>query len=199
MNCMNKNHGCAHICRETPKGGIACECRPGFELTKNQRECKCKSQPFTRASDNIYIAVLKIFPHRKVVRSSVWYDFYLCCSPEKNTGGFEIATCVMREIKCSTNGRYLQLLIPILTLVLEGCTGVGLTWEWIGTGSIDSKKWECEWTRVLRNMKNNQQEFTFVIFQPALDSKFMCPNIEAWQRTFFVMIHPGIQLPGAFW
>ena len=42
MNCMNKNHGCAHICRETPKGGIACECRPGFELTKNQRDCKCK-------------------------------------------------------------------------------------------------------------------------------------------------------------
>lgn len=39
---MNKNHGCAHICRETPKGGIACECRPGFELTKNQRDCKCK-------------------------------------------------------------------------------------------------------------------------------------------------------------
>lgn len=42
MNCMNKNHGCAHICRETPKGGIACECRPGFELTKNQRDCKRK-------------------------------------------------------------------------------------------------------------------------------------------------------------
>ena len=42
MNCMNKNHGCAHICRETPKGGIACECRPGFELTKNQRDCKCE-------------------------------------------------------------------------------------------------------------------------------------------------------------
>lgn len=40
---MNKNHGCAHICRETPKGGIACECRPGFELTKNQRDCKCKN------------------------------------------------------------------------------------------------------------------------------------------------------------
>ncbi|ETE73249.1 Signal peptide, CUB and EGF-like domain-containing protein 3, partial [Ophiophagus hannah] len=40
MNCMNKNHGCAHICRETAKGGIACECRPGFELTKNQRDCK---------------------------------------------------------------------------------------------------------------------------------------------------------------
>lgn len=39
---MNKNHGCAHICRETPKGGIACECRPGFELTKNQRDCKRK-------------------------------------------------------------------------------------------------------------------------------------------------------------
>lgn len=43
MNCMNKNHGCAHICRETPKGGIACECRPGFELTKNQRDCKCEA------------------------------------------------------------------------------------------------------------------------------------------------------------
>lgn len=42
---MNKNHGCAHICRETPKGGIACECRPGFELTKNQRDCKRKEHP----------------------------------------------------------------------------------------------------------------------------------------------------------
>lgn len=41
---MNKNHGCAHICRETPKGGIACECRPGFELTKNQRDCKRETQ-----------------------------------------------------------------------------------------------------------------------------------------------------------
>lgn len=36
---MNKDHGCAHICRETPKGGVACECRPGFELSKNQRSC----------------------------------------------------------------------------------------------------------------------------------------------------------------
>lgn len=41
MNCMNKDHGCAHICRETPKGGVACECRPGFELAENQRDCKC--------------------------------------------------------------------------------------------------------------------------------------------------------------
>uniref|UniRef100_A0A8C1LYB9 Signal peptide, CUB and EGF-like domain-containing protein 2 n=1 Tax=Cyprinus carpio TaxID=7962 RepID=A0A8C1LYB9_CYPCA len=40
MNCMNKDHGCAHICRETPKGGVACECRPGFELAENQRDCK---------------------------------------------------------------------------------------------------------------------------------------------------------------
>ncbi|MGH0115690.1 UNVERIFIED_CONTAM: hypothetical protein FKN15_038013 [Acipenser sinensis] len=39
MNCMNKEHGCAHICRETPKGGVACECRPGFEIAKNQRDC----------------------------------------------------------------------------------------------------------------------------------------------------------------
>ncbi|XP_043561812.1 signal peptide, CUB and EGF-like domain-containing protein 2 isoform X9 [Chiloscyllium plagiosum] len=39
MSCMNKEHGCAHICRETPKGGIACECRPGFELARNQRGC----------------------------------------------------------------------------------------------------------------------------------------------------------------
>ncbi|KAM4666111.1 signal peptide, CUB and EGF-like domain-containing protein 2 isoform 1-T3 [Amazona ochrocephala] len=39
MSCMNKDHGCAHICRETPKGGVACECRPGFELSKNQRNC----------------------------------------------------------------------------------------------------------------------------------------------------------------
>lgn len=38
--CMDKNHGCAHICRETPKGGIACECRPGFQLTRNMRDCK---------------------------------------------------------------------------------------------------------------------------------------------------------------
>ncbi|XP_072515941.1 signal peptide, CUB and EGF-like domain-containing protein 2 isoform X1 [Salminus brasiliensis] len=39
MSCMNKEHGCAHICRETPKGGVSCECRPGFELAKNQRGC----------------------------------------------------------------------------------------------------------------------------------------------------------------
>ncbi|XP_048401761.1 signal peptide, CUB and EGF-like domain-containing protein 2 isoform X5 [Stegostoma tigrinum] len=39
MSCMNKEHGCAHICRETPKGGVACECRPGFELARNQRGC----------------------------------------------------------------------------------------------------------------------------------------------------------------
>ncbi|KAG9465648.1 hypothetical protein GDO78_017967 [Eleutherodactylus coqui] len=36
---MNKEHGCAHICRETPRGGVACDCRPGFELAKNQRDC----------------------------------------------------------------------------------------------------------------------------------------------------------------
>ncbi|XP_069479784.1 signal peptide, CUB and EGF-like domain-containing protein 2 isoform X3 [Ambystoma mexicanum] len=39
LSCMNKEHGCAHICRESPKGGVACECRPGFELAKNQRDC----------------------------------------------------------------------------------------------------------------------------------------------------------------
>ncbi|XP_078800577.1 signal peptide, CUB and EGF-like domain-containing protein 2 isoform X3 [Oryzias latipes] len=39
LNCMNKEHGCAHICKETPKGGVACECRPGFVLAKNQRGC----------------------------------------------------------------------------------------------------------------------------------------------------------------
>lgn len=41
--CMDKNHGCAHICRETQKGGISCECRPGFQLTRNMKDCKCKS------------------------------------------------------------------------------------------------------------------------------------------------------------
>ncbi|XP_040847390.1 signal peptide, CUB and EGF-like domain-containing protein 1 isoform X2 [Ochotona curzoniae] len=39
MNCMNKEHGCAHICRETPKGGVACDCRPGFDLAPNQKDC----------------------------------------------------------------------------------------------------------------------------------------------------------------
>ncbi|XP_057185549.1 signal peptide, CUB and EGF-like domain-containing protein 2 isoform X2 [Triplophysa rosa] len=39
LSCMNKDHGCAHICKETPRGGVACECRPGFELAKNQRGC----------------------------------------------------------------------------------------------------------------------------------------------------------------
>uniref|UniRef100_A0A3B3D5J3 Signal peptide, CUB and EGF-like domain-containing protein 3 n=1 Tax=Oryzias melastigma TaxID=30732 RepID=A0A3B3D5J3_ORYME len=38
--CMDKNHGCAHICREAPKGGISCECRPGFQLTRNMKDCK---------------------------------------------------------------------------------------------------------------------------------------------------------------
>lgn len=41
--CMDKNHGCAHICRETQKGGIACECRPGFQLTRNMKDCKRES------------------------------------------------------------------------------------------------------------------------------------------------------------
>uniref|UniRef100_A0A4W5KQ06 Signal peptide, CUB and EGF-like domain-containing protein 2 n=1 Tax=Hucho hucho TaxID=62062 RepID=A0A4W5KQ06_9TELE len=41
LSCMNKEHGCAHICKETPKGGVACECRPGFKLAKNQRGCIC--------------------------------------------------------------------------------------------------------------------------------------------------------------
>lgn len=36
---MNKDHGCAHICRETPKGGVACDCRPGFDLAPNQKDC----------------------------------------------------------------------------------------------------------------------------------------------------------------
>uniref|UniRef100_A0A6Q2YVS9 Signal peptide, CUB domain, EGF-like 2 n=1 Tax=Esox lucius TaxID=8010 RepID=A0A6Q2YVS9_ESOLU len=39
LNCMNKEHGCAHICKETPKVGVACECRPGFLLARNQRGC----------------------------------------------------------------------------------------------------------------------------------------------------------------
>ncbi|XP_069821121.1 signal peptide, CUB and EGF-like domain-containing protein 2 isoform X3 [Dendropsophus ebraccatus] len=39
LSCMNKDHGCGHICRETPRGGVACDCRPGFELAKNQRDC----------------------------------------------------------------------------------------------------------------------------------------------------------------
>uniref|UniRef100_A0A8C5CW12 Signal peptide, CUB domain and EGF like domain containing 3 n=1 Tax=Gadus morhua TaxID=8049 RepID=A0A8C5CW12_GADMO len=38
--CMDKNHGCAHICRESQKGGISCECRPGFQLTRNMKDCK---------------------------------------------------------------------------------------------------------------------------------------------------------------
>lgn len=50
---MNKNHGCAHICRETPKGGIACECRPGFELTKNQRDCKCETPGWQRRRETM--------------------------------------------------------------------------------------------------------------------------------------------------
>lgn len=41
--CMDKNHGCAHICRESQKGGISCECRPGFQLTRNMKDCKCES------------------------------------------------------------------------------------------------------------------------------------------------------------
>lgn len=42
LSCMNKDHGCGHICKEAPRGSIACECRPGFELAKNQRDCICK-------------------------------------------------------------------------------------------------------------------------------------------------------------
>uniref|UniRef100_A0A4W4G0V8 Signal peptide, CUB domain, EGF-like 2 n=1 Tax=Electrophorus electricus TaxID=8005 RepID=A0A4W4G0V8_ELEEL len=39
LSCMNKEHGCSHICRETPKGGVSCECRPGFELATDQHGC----------------------------------------------------------------------------------------------------------------------------------------------------------------
>ncbi|KAM6459408.1 signal peptide, CUB and EGF-like domain-containing protein 2 isoform 4-T4 [Liasis olivaceus] len=39
VSCMNKDHGCDHICKEAPKGGVDCECRPGFELARNQRDC----------------------------------------------------------------------------------------------------------------------------------------------------------------
>ncbi|XP_025025439.1 signal peptide, CUB and EGF-like domain-containing protein 2 isoform X5 [Python bivittatus] len=39
VSCMNKDHGCGHICKEAPKGGVDCECRPGFELARNQRDC----------------------------------------------------------------------------------------------------------------------------------------------------------------
>nr|XP_035977281.1 signal peptide, CUB and EGF-like domain-containing protein 2 isoform X3 [Halichoerus grypus] len=39
LSCMNQNHGCSHICKEAPRGSVACECRPGFELAKNQRDC----------------------------------------------------------------------------------------------------------------------------------------------------------------
>lgn len=42
LSCMNKNHGCSHICKEAPRGSVACECRPGFELAKNQRDCICE-------------------------------------------------------------------------------------------------------------------------------------------------------------
>ncbi|XP_063294927.1 signal peptide, CUB and EGF-like domain-containing protein 2 isoform X3 [Pelobates fuscus] len=39
LSCMNKDHGCAQICREAPRVGVSCDCRPGFELAKNQRDC----------------------------------------------------------------------------------------------------------------------------------------------------------------
>uniref|UniRef100_A0AAR2LLY3 Signal peptide, CUB and EGF-like domain-containing protein 2 n=1 Tax=Pygocentrus nattereri TaxID=42514 RepID=A0AAR2LLY3_PYGNA len=40
FNNTTVDHGCAHICRETPKGGVSCECRPGFELAENQQDCR---------------------------------------------------------------------------------------------------------------------------------------------------------------
>ncbi|KAM7086598.1 signal peptide, CUB and EGF-like domain-containing protein 2 isoform 3-T3 [Molossus nigricans] len=39
LSCMNKNHSCSHICKEAPKGRIVCECRPGFQLSLNLRDC----------------------------------------------------------------------------------------------------------------------------------------------------------------
>lgn len=63
MSCMNKDHGCAHICRETPKGGVACECRPGFELSKNQRSCICMQHStyaygFPKWTNSVLFAVI---------------------------------------------------------------------------------------------------------------------------------------------
>lgn len=74
---MNKNHGCAHICRETPKGGIACECRPGFELTKNQRDCKRKESA----------PEMGIRP-RGPLTLSPWYRHLLQCTDPPSSNRF---------------------------------------------------------------------------------------------------------------
>uniref|UniRef100_A0AAX7W7A2 Signal peptide, CUB and EGF-like domain-containing protein 2 n=1 Tax=Astatotilapia calliptera TaxID=8154 RepID=A0AAX7W7A2_ASTCA len=57
LNCMNKEHGCAHICKETSKGGVACECRPGFELAKNQRDCICTCTLTLASLHVVYLTV----------------------------------------------------------------------------------------------------------------------------------------------
>ncbi|TNN73174.1 Signal peptide, CUB and EGF-like domain-containing protein 3 [Liparis tanakae] len=66
--CMDKNHGCAHICRETQKGGIACECRPGFQLTRNMKECKCKSLRGTHTHTHTHTHTLRKHSRRRIYR-----------------------------------------------------------------------------------------------------------------------------------
>uniref|UniRef100_A0A7N4PWR1 Signal peptide, CUB and EGF-like domain-containing protein 2 n=1 Tax=Sarcophilus harrisii TaxID=9305 RepID=A0A7N4PWR1_SARHA len=39
LSCLNKDHGCGHLCKETLEGGVTCDCRLGFALAKNQRDC----------------------------------------------------------------------------------------------------------------------------------------------------------------
>ncbi|TTL88679.1 Signal peptide, CUB and EGF-like domain-containing protein 2 [Bagarius yarrelli] len=51
LSCMNKEHGCAHICRETPKGGVSLTCNHGnggchhmCEDTEHGPVCRCHAR-----------------------------------------------------------------------------------------------------------------------------------------------------------
>lgn len=74
LSCMNKNHGCSHLCKEAPRGSVACECRPGFELAKNQRDCICKYIDWRTPS------LGTILPHR--LSSAAWQEHHLMAQQE---------------------------------------------------------------------------------------------------------------------
>uniref|UniRef100_A0A8C9TXE5 Signal peptide, CUB domain, EGF-like 2 n=1 Tax=Scleropages formosus TaxID=113540 RepID=A0A8C9TXE5_SCLFO len=102
LSCMNKDHGCAHICKETPKGGVACECRPGFELAKNQRGCTLTCNHGNGGCQHI----CEDTDHGPVCRCHVRYTLHSdgrSCVGKKSFSVSRVPSVYPRRITCAVN------------------------------------------------------------------------------------------------
>lgn len=97
---MNKDHGCAHICKETPRGGVACECRPGFELAKNQRGC-------IRTCESFIIRLRNTTEHLTVAVDVTLFMFCCIVTCNHGNGGCQhICEDTEQGPICRCHGRY---------------------------------------------------------------------------------------------